>query len=200
LPVAATTFMPTPCWCAKCFITVATAPLCDTMLMPPFRGGVRMAPVQHTAPVVKLMKPRQLGPSSVMPSSRAVATMRSCIVRPSLPVSAKPPASTTAWRMPAAPRSRSASSIAGLGTMSSATSTLSPMSTAVLNDCCPCTTPPLRLTRWTFPSKPSSFRLSKAIFDHVERSVAPTSATDRGLKRRARPVSGAAIAFIRSAA
>jgi hypothetical protein len=50
------------------------------------------------------------------------------------------------------------------------------------------------------PSKPSSFRLSKAIFDHVERSVAPTSATDRGLKRRARPVSGAAIAFIRSAA
>ena len=87
LPMVVSVLTPMPCARATDRTAVASAPLCSAMPTGPAVSGGGM-PRANTGDLDwALRKPRQLGPSSTMPCSRALATMASSSARPSSPTS-----------------------------------------------------------------------------------------------------------------
>lgn len=84
-----------------------------------------------------LIRPRQLGPSSAMPASRACWRTLASSSAPSAPVSLKPAEMTMALWMPLRPHTSSASGTPCAGMMRTAMSTLSSMSSTVGYDLTP---------------------------------------------------------------
>ena len=74
-------------------------------------------------PVRMLNRPRQFGPHSLMPPSRAICVMRVCISRPSAPISAKPAVNMTTALTPLATQNSIASTARLAGTAMTAHST-----------------------------------------------------------------------------
>ena len=74
-------------------------------------------------PVRMLNRPRQFGPHSRMPPSRAICVMRVCISRPSAPISAKPAVNMTTALTPLATQDSIASTARLAGTAMTAHST-----------------------------------------------------------------------------
>lgn len=94
-------------------------PLCDTTLSQPGRSASASTAALFVigTPSVTFTRPRQFGPISRSPPSRAMATMRSCLVRPSAPSSAKPALKRVATFTPFATQPAMASGTAADGTM-----------------------------------------------------------------------------------
>ncbi|MCY1220723.1 hypothetical protein D3C87_1926160 [compost metagenome] len=76
----------------------------------------------------RFIAPRQFGPSSVTPASRALRASMSCMRTPPSPASAKPEVKTTAARVPLPASCAITSWLALAGTATMARSTGSPMS------------------------------------------------------------------------
>ena len=101
------------------------APLCEMKAMRPALGAVGECSVSFAE---ALHMPLQFGPTKRMPASRAAATRSAWRSGPPSPLSAKPALITTAARMPLAPHSRSTPGAAAAGTVTTARSTGSGMS------------------------------------------------------------------------
>src|SRR5215469_10447844 len=171
---------PISCCAARLEMKLPLAPLCVTTAIEPARDGARKPPVHSGTLSMKLTKPRQFGPSSDTPCCRASDASRAWWSAPAWPVSAKPDVRITALCTSAVARSASASSIATIGTMSSARSIGAPTAAHEVAALRPCTVPPRRLTRWMSPGYLRFTRLSNVFCDQRDRSVAPTSAIERG--------------------
>ena len=87
LPIVVSTLSPMACALAKASTTLARAPLCSATPTGPAIIGAGSASAYGADPVCALTKPRQFGPSRVMPFATARATIASSSARPSSPTS-----------------------------------------------------------------------------------------------------------------
>jgi hypothetical protein len=91
----------TPTWMPRRAVSakrwVPKAPDCVTMPSGPAGVGPSSRNEEKVGvwPIRMLNRPRQLGPHSRMPPSRAISVMRVCIARPSAPISANPAVNMT---------------------------------------------------------------------------------------------------------
>jgi hypothetical protein len=118
LPVAMKRLTPMPRRATLCMVWLPTLPDCDTMPAWP-AGGMCSSSAMENEPIKRsatLTAPRQFGPSTRMPCSRAIATSSACSAAPAGPASVKPADSTMAALVPRAAQSRNAAGVALAGT------------------------------------------------------------------------------------
>ncbi|MNS89253.1 hypothetical protein D3C72_1232590 [compost metagenome] len=118
LPVAMKRLTPMPRRATLCMVWLPTLPDCDTMPACPTGGmcsssAIENEPIRRSA---TLTAPRQFGPNTRMPCSRAMATSSACSAVPAGPASVNPADSTMAALVPRAAQSRKAAGVALAGT------------------------------------------------------------------------------------
>ena len=87
LPIEVSRLTPMACALAKASTTLARAPLCSATPTGPAVIGAGSASAYGAERACALTKPRQFGPSTVMPFAAARATIASSSTRPSPPTS-----------------------------------------------------------------------------------------------------------------
>src|SRR5215472_2035500 len=183
LPSEVSVLTPIACALANASMTLARAPLCSATPTGPGTSGAGMASANAAALAWALRKPRQFGPSRVMPCPAACAARWSCSTLPSPPTSRYPEASTTAPRTPAAAASSSTPSTAGSGAMINARSTGSGKSRRLATASRPKTVLCTGCTGISGPSNPAVAALTKKNRAQPDVSDAPTTAMLRGAKK-----------------
>lgn len=134
-----------------------------------------------------LMSPREFGPKSSIPASRATRVSSCSARKPCLPVSRKPAASTMAARTPREARSASSGRAAARGRQSTARSTPRGKSAEEARGASPATLSPAAaaagLTAWTAPLYPAAKMFASTMPPTLDRlREAPTTATEAGAK------------------
>ena len=126
--------------------------------------------------------PRLFGPIMLIPYFSPNAVNSASNLAPSSPTSLNPAVITTMFSTPASPQSFTVSLTKTDGMVIIAKSTFSGMSLILAYACLPRISPPLGLTGYILPSKPSLIRLSTIIYPTLPGVFeAPITATDSGL-------------------
>ena len=134
-------------------------------------------------PLVGLMTPRQFGPTMRMPPRRASANTRASSSAPAGPVSRKPAEMISAAGTPASTHCRMISGTVAAGVTTTARSTGPGTSPTAGYDLRPSTVSRRGLTGWTAPPNEVATRFARTVRPTLPGvSVAPMTATDRGLK------------------